>query len=133
VPAFVRGDTPIVMAAYSSLMGFLDGGKIKLLAVTSATRAPETPDVPTLAELMKTEFDFSSEMGFAVRAGTPARIVESLSREMAAALQNPDNVKKLRNAGVVIHATSAAEYRDKIVRDLVTFERAVKISGATVQ
>jgi tripartite-type tricarboxylate transporter receptor subunit TctC len=133
VPAFVRGDTPIVMAAYSSLMGFLDGGKIKLLAVTSAERAPETPDVPTLAEILKTEFDFSSEMGFAVRAGTPARIVESLSREMAAALQNSDNAKKLRNAGVVIHATSAAEYRDKIVRDLVTFERAVKISGATVQ
>jgi tripartite-type tricarboxylate transporter receptor subunit TctC len=133
VPAFVRGDTPIVMAAYSSLMGFLDGGKIKLLAVTSATRDPAAPDVPTLAELLKTDFDFSSEMGFAVRTGTPPQIVESLSREMVAALRNPDNARKLSTAGVVIHATSAAEYRDKIVRDLVTFERAVKISGATVQ
>ena len=127
VPAFIRGDTAVVLAAYSSLMGFLDSGKIKLLAITSGTYAPETPDVAPLAELLKVDFDFSSEMGFSVRAGTPRHIVESLSREMVVALKNPENVRKLRAAGVVIHATSVAEYGDKIARDLVKFEKAVKI------
>lgn len=133
VPAFVRGDTPMVLAAYSSLMGFLDGGKIKLLAITSKTPAPETPNVPPIADLLKVDFDFSSEMGFAVRTGTPTRIVERLSSEMVAALKTPENSKRLTTAGVVIHATSVQAYRDKIVRDLVTFEKAVKASGATVQ
>lgn len=133
VPAFIRGDTHLVLAAYSSIMGFLDSGKIKLLAITSAARAPETPDVAPLAELLKTKFDFSSEMGFSVRAGTPPDIVNSLSREMVAALKNPDVASKLKNAGVVIHATSAGEYSDRINRELVTFETAVKLSGAKAQ
>lgn len=133
VPAFIRGDTHVVLAAYSSLMGFLDSGKIKLLAITSATSAQETPDVAPLAQLMKVDFDFSSEMGFSVRTSTPRSVVESLSNEMVAALKNPENVKRLKNAGVIIHATSDAEYRDRIVRELVRFEKAVKISGATVQ
>jgi tripartite-type tricarboxylate transporter receptor subunit TctC len=130
VPAFIRGDTHMVMAAYSSIMGFLDGGKFKLLAITSAARAPETPNVAPLAELLKAQFDFSSEMGFSARAGTPQGIVDRLSAEMVAALKLPDVVQKLKNAGVVIHATSSSEYRDKIKRDLVTFEKAVKLSGA---
>jgi tripartite-type tricarboxylate transporter receptor subunit TctC len=133
VPAFIRGDTSVVMAAYSSLMGFLDSGKIKLLAITSGTPAPETPDVAPLAKLLNVDFDFSSEMGFSVRTGTPQSTVELLSREMVAALKSPENVKRLKTAGVVVHATSVAEYRDKIVRDLIKFEKAVKISGATVQ
>jgi tripartite-type tricarboxylate transporter receptor subunit TctC len=133
VPAFIRGDTSVVMAAYSSLQGFLDSGKIKLLAITSERRAPETPDVAPLAELLKADFDFSSEMGFSVRVGTPQGIVERLSSEIAAALKNPENAKRLSAAGVVIHATSVAEYRNKVVRDLVRFEKAVKISGAKAQ
>jgi len=133
VPAFIRGDTHIVLAAYSSLMGFLEGGKIKFLAITSAKRAPETPDVVPLAELLKTKFDFSSEMGFSMRAGTAPEIVDSVSKEMIAALKIPDIAAKLKNAGVVIQATSASEYRDRINQELVTFESAVKISGAKSQ
>lgn len=133
VPAFIRGDTHMVLAAYSSLMGFLDTGKIKLLGITSAMRAPETPEVAPLAELLKTKFDFSSEMGFSVRAGTAPAIVDTLSREMVAALKNPEVASKLKAAGVVIHATSAVEYRDRINRELATFESAVKLSGAQSQ
>jgi tripartite-type tricarboxylate transporter receptor subunit TctC len=130
VPAFIRGETSVVMAAYSSIQGFLDSGKIKLLAISSLKRAPETPEVAPLAELLNVEFDFSSEMGFSLRAGAPQVIVDSLSREMVAALRNPDNARILRGAGVVIEATSAAEYKEKIIRDLAKFEKAVKISGA---
>jgi tripartite-type tricarboxylate transporter receptor subunit TctC len=130
VPAFIRGDTHIVLAAYSSLMGFLDSGQIKLLAITSAARAPETPDVAPLAELLKAKFDFSSEMGFSARAGTPQNIVDTLSTEMVTALRDPEVAKKLKTAGVVIHATSAGEYRDRIDREMVTFEHAVRLSGA---
>ena len=133
VPAFIRGDTHIVMAAYSSLMGFLDSGKIKILAISSATRAPETPNVAPLAELLKANFDFSSEMGFSVRAGTPQAISDRLSKEIVAALKIPDNAQKLKTAGVVIHATSAEAYRDRINRELATFEKAVKLSGAKAQ
>lgn len=133
VPAFIRGETSVVMAAYSSLQGFLESGKIKLLAVTSDVRAPETPDVAPLAELLKVDFDFSSEMGFSVRVGTPPDIVDRVSKEMVTALKDPQNAKILSTAGVVVHATSAAEYRDKIVRDLVKFEKAVAISGAKTQ
>lgn len=133
VPAFFRGDTSMVMAGYSAFQGFLVTGKIKLLAVTSLTRSPEAPDVPPIAELLNADYDFNSEMGFAVRIGTPPDIVEKLSREMVAALQNPQHAKILRAAGIVVQGTSAAEYRDKIVRDLVKFEKAVAISGAKPQ
>lgn len=133
VPAFIRGDTPMVLAAYSSLMGFLESGQIKLLAITSATRAPETPDVVPLADLLKTKFDFSSEMGFSVRAGTSPAIVDALSREMVVALKDRDVASKLKNAGVVIHATSAKEYSDRINKELISFEHAVKVSGAKAQ
>ena len=101
--------------------------------MTSRTRWPEAPDVPAIAELLKTDFDFNSEMGFAVRAGTPAAVIERLSHEMVTALQNPQNAKVLAAAGMVVQGTSAAEYRDKIIRDLVKFEKAVEISGAKPQ
>jgi len=133
VPAFIRGDTHVVLAAYSSMMGFIDSGKIKILAVTSATRAPETPNVAPVADLLKTKFDFNSEFGFSVRIDTPKDIVDRLSKEMVATLKTPDVIQKLKNAGVLIHATSAAEYRNRIKSELVSFETAVNLSGAKTQ
>ena len=64
-------------------------GKIRALAITAAKRVAAAPDVPTMAEAGMPGYEFTSWMGVAVPAGTPAAIVQRLNAELVRALRTP--------------------------------------------
>jgi len=132
VPAFLAGDVQVLISALPALAPHLKSGNAKLIAVTTLKRAPLTPDVPAVAEVVP-GFDYSSEMGFVAPAGTPPAIVERLSVEIAKALKAPETVRKLSDLGAVPIGSSPAGYSENIHRNLVTFAKAVKVSGAKVE
>lgn len=111
----------------SAVMGFLQSGQLRALAVTTLGRSGRLPDVPAMAETYP-GFEVNSWYGVHVPAGTPAPIVERLHREFVAALSAPDVSARLREAGLEIEGTSPAEFTQKIAGD---FQRMQQLQRAT--
>ncbi len=95
----IGGQVQVMFDTTSSAMGHIKGGKLKPLAVTTAQRSAELPNVPTLAEAGVPGFEMSTWYGLYVTAGTPRAVVERLQAETAKILKLPDVQAKLRGLG----------------------------------
>ncbi|MGE0315361.1 MAG: Bug family tripartite tricarboxylate transporter substrate binding protein [Lautropia sp.] len=90
LPDVISGRATFFVASIESARGPVKAGQLRPIAVTSAKRVPEWPDVPTVAESGFPGFEAVTWFGIAVPAGTPEAIVSRLNAEIAKALQSPD-------------------------------------------
>lgn len=88
----------------------LSAGRTRALAVTTAARLPDFPDVPTLAETVLPGFDVTSWHGIMARAGTPPEVVARLGRDVAAATRAPEAASRWKELGVEPVGSSPAEF-----------------------
>jgi tripartite-type tricarboxylate transporter receptor subunit TctC len=95
----ISGQVQMMFDTTSSAMGQVKAGKLKPLAVTSAQRSPELPQVPTLIESGYPGLVMTTWYGLYVTGGTPRPIVEKLATELERALKLPDVQAKLRGLG----------------------------------
>ena len=109
----------------------IKSGKLKALAVTSATRSPALPDVPTVAETLK-GFEIDTWWGLVAPAGTPPEVVAKLSQAFVAALNTPE--AKTRFAALLAEpvASTPAQFGAFMKSELNKYEKVVKASGAKV-
>lgn len=99
VPAMIGGQVDMIFASPPALMGFVQSGKAKLIAINSAKRSPQTPNVPTLAEKIP-GFDFAFNVMVLAKPGTPQEVINKISAEIATVVKEPEVVEKLQKAGV---------------------------------
>ena len=106
----VAGHVHIMFDTLLTSTPLVKSGKLRMLAVTTAQRLPQYPDVPTVAEALDLK-DFEASSWFAMYAptGTPAEIVKRLSSEVAAALKQPGVAKRLGELGAVPVGSSPQE------------------------
>jgi tripartite-type tricarboxylate transporter receptor subunit TctC len=128
VPAFMGAETTLVIAAFPQLDPYVKSGKGKLIAVTTARRSGQAPDVPAISETVP-GYDFSSEMGVVVPAGTSPVIVAHLSGEIAKALKDPATVTRLGGMGANIIGSTPEGYATNIRTNLVKFKKAIEVAG----
>ncbi len=105
-------------------------GKLRAFAVTSSTRHPALPDVPTLAEAGVPGFEATAWFGFVAPAATPRPIVERLNAEMVKALRDPMVKEKMDAQGVHIMANSSADFARLIASESAKWKQVVDRSGA---
>ena len=115
-----------------SSLPHIGSGKLVPLAVTSAKRTPQLPNVPTMAEAGVTGYEFGAWHGIAVRAGTPPAIIDKLNSTLNAIFKEPEFRTKWEAIGTPVVAGSAAAFGELIRRDTVRLGKVVKDSGATV-
>jgi tripartite-type tricarboxylate transporter receptor subunit TctC len=127
--AFIAGDLPLLITGMSAVGPHVKSGKGKLVAISSARRSAETPDVPSIGEVVP-GFDFSSEFGLLAPAGTPPAILAKIAGEVGKALKVPDTMQRLGPMGMEPVGSSPEAYVENIRRNLDRFGKAVKISGA---
>jgi len=110
----------------------VQAGKVRVIAVTSMTRSPLLPTVPTVSESGLPGYDVSSWYGMYSAAGTPSAIVTRLNAEIAAALKTADVMERLSSLGAQLAPTSPEEF-GRITRDEIKrWARVVQESGARV-
>ena len=97
VTATVQGETQMMFAVMQPLQAQIQAGKLRALAVTTATRFPLLPDLPTIAEAGYPGFEALAWNGVLVPAGTPRAVVQRLNAEINAILKDPA-VKSALNA-----------------------------------
>lgn len=95
----IAGNVQIMFDTTSSAMGQIKAGKFKPLAVTTAQRSSELPNVPTLAEAGVSGFEMSTWYGMFVTTGTPPDVVAKLQSELARIIKLPDVQTKLKGLG----------------------------------
>lgn len=96
VASIVAGDTQMGTLPPAAVMPQVRAGRLKALAVTTASRSPLLPELPTFREAGIPDVEATAWLGFVVPAAVPAPLVERINRELVAALRDPDVVAKLR-------------------------------------
>lgn len=129
----IGGQMDLMFDNLPSSMPHIKAGKLKALAVTSASRSDALPDVPTIAEAGPLKgYEASSWFGLLAPAGTPADIVNRVQQETAKALANPTIKERLQSQGAIPSGNTPAEFARLIDREIKKWAAVVKASGAKV-
>jgi tripartite-type tricarboxylate transporter receptor subunit TctC len=123
------GQVQLYFGTTASTIEYIRTGKLRALAVTTATRQPVLPDVPTVGELVP-GYEASSWYGIGAPMGTPAEIVDRLNREINAGLADPKIKARLADMGGTALTGPPAEFGKLIVDETEKWGRVVKFSGA---
>ncbi len=120
------GQIPAMMVDLAAGGAFIKAGKVRPLAVASAKRLPQLPDVPTFAELGFKNVEASAQVGIVAPAGTPADVVASLQKQVAAAINQPAVKQKLIDFGIEPIASTPAQYADLIRTETDRWHKLIK-------
>lgn len=108
-------------------------GRMRAYAVTSAKRAEQVPEIPTIIESGIQDFEVTVWQGYAVPRKTPQFYVQRIHAAMTKALESPDLRQRFFDAGVAAAPTTPEEFT-KFVRDeTAKWDKVIKISGAKVE
>jgi tripartite-type tricarboxylate transporter receptor subunit TctC len=92
------GRVSMIIEGYSGIVGSVKAGSVKLIAVATAERLPEFPDLPTVAETIP-DFSATGWQVLVAPLGTPAPIVSKVSADLSKVVSDPDFKKRLANIG----------------------------------
>jgi tripartite-type tricarboxylate transporter receptor subunit TctC len=128
----VSGQVPMMFINVPSGLSLMKAGKLRALAVGTSKRIVMMPDLPTVAELGFPGFDVSLWMGLLMPAGTPADIIDTMSKETAKALADPAVRKKIEEQGAEPAYMPPAAFSKFIVDEAKRFGELVKEVGLRV-
>jgi tripartite-type tricarboxylate transporter receptor subunit TctC len=130
----IAGHIPTMFVPISEALPQARAGLIRMLAVSSATRSREAPEVATIAEQGFPGFDMASWTGMMAPAGTPREIIDRMAGEFTRALKDPQFVAHMEKAGAEPAAdASPAAFATFIAKEIPLWGEAVKIAGVTLQ
>lgn len=132
VPALLGGQVALLYSAGPSIAGHVKDGKVKVLAVSTAKRYAQTPEVPTVAELGLPGYDFPAEIGMLAPARTPREIVNRLAAELARAVKQADVVQRFTQLGIDPVGSSPEAYAQVNNADYDKYAKIVKATGAKI-
>ncbi len=127
------GQVDVMFDNLPSAMPLIKAGKLKALAVTSATRSGALPDVPTIEEAAGLKgFEATSWFGLLAPAGTSADTVNRIQQEVARALATPAIKEKMLAQGAIPSGNTPAQFAALIDAEHKKWAQVVKVSGAKV-
>jgi len=127
--AVLAGDIPVSINPLPEVVGQLDSGLVRVLAVTTATRSKTLPDVPTVAETVP-GYEASAWFGLGAPKGTPAEIVDKLNAAVNAGLADPKLKGRLADLGGTMLLGPPADFGKLIAEETEKWAKVVKFSGA---
>jgi len=122
------GQVQVSFSTMSSSIEYVRAGKLRVLAVTTATRSPALPDVPTVAEFVP-GYETSFWTGIAAPKNTPAAIVDKLNDEMNSALADPKMKARMAELGATALPGSPADFGKLIATETEKWGKVIKYAG----
>ena len=116
VPSLLAGETQAAFINLTSTLPHIRAGKIRALATTAASRVPELPDVPTMAEAGFAGIGTNAWQAMFAPAATPRPIVEKLHQALAAALNRPEMKERLAKQMLSVAVSASPQEFDQQVR-----------------
>jgi tripartite-type tricarboxylate transporter receptor subunit TctC len=128
-PDLLAGQVQVTFNPLPSSLDFIRSGKLRALAVTSATRSDALPDVPTIGEFLP-GYEATAWFGIGAPKNTPAEIVEQLNKAINAGLADPQFKKRLVDLGGAPAPSSPSDFGSFIASETEKWATVVKFSGA---
>jgi len=128
----ISGNVELYMSSVPTLLGHIKQGKLRALAVTSAKRVDDLPNVPTINESGYKGFDAVTWFGLLAPAATPKDVIAKLNAEFNKALKLPELSKRLGDEGADTAGGTPEEFASLIKGDIPRWGKIVKESGAKV-
>jgi tripartite-type tricarboxylate transporter receptor subunit TctC len=128
--ALLSGDVDLMVDSVPPSLPHIRAGKVRALAVTSARRVPQLPEVPTMIESGYKDFEINGWAGVVTTAGTPPVIIARLEAEIGKALAQPETAAAYEKAGLTVRFMGAAEFGKFWDAEIAKFALAIKHSGA---
>jgi tripartite-type tricarboxylate transporter receptor subunit TctC len=124
----LAGQVPIMLTSIAPMLPHIKSGKLRALAVTSATRSGTLPGVPTVAETLP-GFEASIWHGIGAPKGTPAAIVSKLNHEINAVITDPKMKEKFANIGGTPIGGTPGEYHKLIVDEIKKWGNVIHLAN----
>jgi tripartite-type tricarboxylate transporter receptor subunit TctC len=122
------GRLQVVFGSPAATAGYVKSGRVRALAVTSATRSEALPDIPTVAEFVP-GYEASAWHGIGAPKKTPAAIVDKLNAEISAALTDPAMKSRLAELGANVLGGSPSDFGNFIARETEKWAKVIKFAG----
>jgi tripartite-type tricarboxylate transporter receptor subunit TctC len=131
--AVIAGDIPMSINPLAEVVGQIEGGQLRAVAVTSAQRSKALPDVPTVAESGVPGYDVSVWWGFLGPARMPPELVTKLETDLKSALQDPDVQTTLEKIGATPLGNSSKEFEAFMRAEAEKWEPVLKAANIRAQ
>ncbi|MFJ1299648.1 tripartite tricarboxylate transporter substrate binding protein [Pseudomonadota bacterium AL_CKDN230030165-1A_HGKHYDSX7] len=128
----LSGHVPLGIVTASSAVPFIESGRLRALAVTSAERSLLLPQVPTVAEYGMAGYELNQWHGLLAPAGTPPEVIAKLNAAVAAIMARPAMRNNLLDLGFAPTASSAAEFDRLVHADIARFTALTRELGLRV-
>jgi tripartite-type tricarboxylate transporter receptor subunit TctC len=128
----LAGQTQVIFDNMPSVIPHIRAGNLRALAVTTAARAPELPDLPTVGETVK-DFEASAWFGIGAPKGTPKEVIERLNKEVNEILAEPKMKQRLADLGGVPIVATPEEFGKVIADETAKWEKVVHFAGIKVE
>ena len=122
------GQVQVYFGALPASIEYIKTGRLRALAVTSAARVEELPDIPAVSEFVP-GYEAFNWFGVGAPRNTPAEIIDRLNKEINAGLADPNLKARLRNLGVTTVAGSPADLGKFIADETEKWAKVIKIAG----
>lgn len=123
------GHIDLMFATLPSALGHVRNGELRAIAIGSARRVPELPDVPTISESGVKGYEASGWSGVLVPASTPPTVIRKINADIGKVLQDPELKRRFAAAGATPTTSTEAEFSDLIKTDLVKWRNVVRSAG----
>jgi tripartite-type tricarboxylate transporter receptor subunit TctC len=131
--ALLAGDASFYFDSPITALPFIKSGKTRALAVTSRTRSPVMPDVPTLDESGLPGFDVVGWNGLVAPAHTPPEVINRLNRDVVAILHDPRVSKALAEQGVDVVGDTPQAFQKIIEADIAKWRDIIRQAGIRIE
>ena len=126
-PDLLSGQVQVVFSPVPAAIGYIQSGKLRVLAVSTARRLDILPDVPTVAEFVP-GYEASGWLGVGAPKDTPADVIDTLNKAVAAGLADQKFKARLMDLGVVVNPMTPAEFASYIAAETVKWAKVVKFA-----
>jgi tripartite-type tricarboxylate transporter receptor subunit TctC len=128
VPDLLAGQVQVVFSPISQSIGYIRDGKLRALAVTTATRQPALPGVPAVAEFVP-GYEAGGWYGMGAPKNTPADIIDKLNKEINAALADPKMIAALAGLGAVPMPMTPAEFGNFLAAETEKWGKVIRAAN----
>jgi len=128
--AVISGETEVVMPPLAGTLAYVESGRLRALAVTSASRVKMLPQLPTVAEAGVPGFESGQWYGVFVPAATSPDIVIRLQTDIARVVRLPDVVEQITQQGSIATGETPEQFAAHVRQEIAKWAKVVKVSGA---
>lgn len=125
----IGGQIPVSGQTAPAVLPAIQSGRVRALAVTSLTRIPHLPDVPTMHEAALPNFEVHSWYGLCAPSSTPAPILDKVHADLMAVLRLPDVRQRFKDMVVEVAPTSRDEFARFIAAEVARWAKVIKAAG----